>query len=97
MRPKVLEQFQRESESRLEAETRRNKAELVASEGKIAAAEARTREALNQVAELETAVAAAKRLNEQIIKKEAVIAETKKKLEERDQQLKNTVIALGKK
>ena len=48
------------------------------------------------MAELETAVSAAKRLNEQIIKKDAVIVETKRKLEERDKQLKDTVLALGR-
>ena len=79
----------------MEAEKRRFEADLAASEEKTLAAEGRTREALSKVVELEVAVAAAKRLNEQIIKKESVITETKKKLEERDQQLKNTVIALG--
>lgn len=91
----VLEQFQRESSSRLSAENRRFEAELAASRGRESAAEAKTKKAEAKIEELEAAVAAAKRLNEQIIKKEMIVAETKKKLEERDQQLKNTVIALG--
>ena len=79
----------------MEAQSRRFQQELAASRGREAAAEEKTKQAEGKIAELEAAVAAAKRLNEQIIKKEMIVAETKKKLEERDQQLKNTVIALG--